>query len=414
MNQVVKEQFANVYGYKEVKEELMRIIGWFNDPKILNDTKVVLPKGVLLYGKPGNGKTLFIREIRNSFSYPIFEIKGRDDNAANEIIEVFTKAKQENFSIIMIDEIDLLIDRNNKIKRALQQEMDGIGSSANILVLATCNYLSDVPEALLRPGRLDRKIEINGPDCATRAEMFEHFLKKLEVDITNINITRVAKNARCNAATIQAICNDAYLRCGNNITTGELEKSYDRIERGNLKDNRSFRDYRVAVHEAGHVVATYAAKDNFEFNEASFANFGGYTEINPKDENKDSIEKREDEITISLAGYIAEEIILGRHDVGSYEDYQKAHDGVTRLIERVCVKGINHLIPSYDDNNDRYETPLKRLFNELEVRRLLNKYIRKTRRLIRKNKDVVIKIAKQLYENGIFTYTSIRYIRVKA
>ena len=413
MNQVVKEQFANVYGYKEVKEELMRIIGWFNDPKILNDEKVVLPKGVLLYGEPGNGKTLFIREIKNSFSYPIFEIKGRDENVANEIIEVFTKAKQEAFAIVLIDEIDLLIDRDNQIKRALQQEMDGIGSSSNILVLATCNYVDDVPEALLRPGRLDRKIEINAPDSATRAEMFKHFLSNLEIDITNINITRVAKNARCNAATIQAICNDAYLRCGNNITTRELEKSYDRIERGNLKDNKTLRDYRVAIHEAGHVLATLAAKDNYEFNEASFANYGGYTETNPVDENKDCITKREEDIIICLAGYIAEEVLLGKHDVGSYKDYQRAHDGVTRLIERVCVKGINHLIPSYDDNDDRYETPLKRFINELHVQRLLNKFVRKTRRLIRKNKEEVKKIANKLYDNGIFTYIDAESVKVK-
>lgn len=413
MNQVVKEQFANVYGYKEVKEELKRIIGWFNDPEKLNDKKVVLPKGVLLYGDPGNGKTLFVREIKSSFSYPIFEIKGKDENVAEEIIETFTKAKAEKFSIIIIDEIDLLIDKDNKVKRALQQEMDGISDSSNILVLATCNYIHDLPDALLRPGRLDRKIEINDPDCETREEMFRHFLDKLEIDTTKINVTRVAKNANCNAATIQAICNDAYLRCGSNVTTRDLEKSYDRIERGNLKDNRTLRDYRVAIHEAGHVLATLASKNNYEFYEASFANYGGYTETNPVDENKDTISKREENIVISLAGYIAEETLLGRHDVGSYKDYQRAHDNVTRLIERVCIKGISHLIPAYDDNRDRYETPLKRFINELYVHRLLNKYVRKTKRLIRRNKEVVREIADKLYENGIFTYLDAENVIVR-
>lgn len=406
MEQVIKKvEFANVCGYEEVKAELKNILNWFFNEELINDPKVVLPKGVLLHGRPGCGKTLIVRELKDSFNYPTIIIEGKNDNVAKEIVDAFKKAKQEKFAIVIIDEIDLLISDDDKAIRALQQELDGVNDSCNILVLATCNNINSIPDALLRPGRFDRKIAIYSPCFETRKEMFSKFLTKLGVDINNINIARVAKYCVTSASAIQAICNDAYLRHGVNMTTRDLEKSHDIVDRGNLdSDNKEYRDYMVAVHEAGHVVTTLAYSSEFDFNEATFTDYGGYTFSSYVDERKDTIEKREKELIRILAGYLAEETIFGYHDIGSYDDFNRARNLCVRFVERTCIHGLYHLIPNYENNNDRYESRVKRFINEIYTDALLRKYIRRTRKLVKKNKDNITKIADIMMEKGYFNY----------
>ena len=113
--------FKNVYGYQEVKEELSRIKSWYENEEILTNPKITLPKGILLYGDPGNGKTLFVREFIDNFDCPKFIIEGRNENTALEIKRVFEKAKNEKFAIVVIDELELLVQENSREQRILQQ-----------------------------------------------------------------------------------------------------------------------------------------------------------------------------------------------------------------------------------------------------------------------------------------------------
>ena len=222
--------------------------------------------------------------------------------------------------------------------------MDGIDNSGNLLVMATTNHLRDIPEPLKRPGRFDKKIEIDNPDSNTRKIMVQKFLGKFNCDCTKVDCNRIAKiTSGCIASTIEAICNDAYLRCGKVLTTKDLEKSYDRVENGNYqKSVDAFKDYRIAIHEAGHVVALMSSK-HWTFYQATFNSTGGVTERNHIEEREDTIEKRKEHIMICLAGAVAEELVLGHHDVGSYEDYNRAFDYCQRLLQRVCIKGIKWL-----------------------------------------------------------------------
>ena len=111
--------FKNVYGYQEVKEELNRVKNWYENKDFLTNPKITLPKGILLYGEPGNGKTLFVREFINNFDCPKFIIEGRNENTALEIKRVFEKAKNEEFAIVVIDELELLVPEDSKEQRIL-------------------------------------------------------------------------------------------------------------------------------------------------------------------------------------------------------------------------------------------------------------------------------------------------------
>ena len=219
--------FEKVYGYQEVKDELNRIKNWYENEDFLNNPKITLPKGILLYGRPGNGKTLFIREFINNFDCPKFIIEGRNDNTALEIKRMFEKAKKEKFAIVVIDELELLVDKNSREQRILQQELDGIEQKGSILVLATANDIDEVGAPLKRPGRFDKKIEIDKPTRSSRADIFKNMLLDLETDISNINFEHVSKHCtNVSGAEIKAIVNDVYLRCQNSqITEEEIEAS---------------------------------------------------------------------------------------------------------------------------------------------------------------------------------------------
>lgn len=405
-NELTKELFANVYGYDDVKNELNLIKGWLTDEEILKNEKLMLPTGILFFGHPGNGKTLLLREFAESFKAPVFVIEGKSANKSEEIVDTFKKAHQEKFAVVVIDEIDLLIANNDGVERTLQQELDGFSTRGSIVVLATTNSIRAIKPALLRPGRFDRTIEIPYPDEPSRKKIFEKFLEDLEVPMDNIDVSHVAKVCtRTSGADIRAICNDAYLRCKTNMSTRDVEVSYRRVVRGIYEDTSiNFKNMRVAIHEAGHAIAGLIFNDNWSFYSANFSNAGGETEVHETNENDDTINKREQHIQISMAGYVAEEIFYGNHDVGSYSDYNKAHDACKRLIERVCMKGIINHVEPYADNNDRDDTILKRISNERKVGRLLKKYERATRRMLKAHKKEVERFANLMFEKGTVTY----------
>ncbi|MCQ2798701.1 MAG: AAA family ATPase [Bacilli bacterium] len=405
-NDLTKEMFSNVYGYEDVKRELNLIKSWLTDEEILNNDKLMLPTGILFYGRPGNGKTLLLREFAGSFKAPIFVIEGKSENKCGEIVEAFAKARQEKFAVVVIDEIDLLIARNENIERVLQQELDGFTTRGSILVLATTNNIREIEPALLRPGRFDRTIDISEPNEASRKEIFDKFLRDLDVPMDNIDTSHVAKVCtRTSGADIRGICNDAYLRCKKNMTTRDVEISYRRVVRGIYTDKSiDFKDMRVAIHEAGHAIAGLLFKKNWDFYSAYFTCSGGETEIHEADEDVDSVEKREQSIMISMAGYLAEQLFYGKHGVGSYSDYNKAHDMCRRLLERVCIQGIVNHVEPYQDNNDREDTFLKRWRNERKEAKLLKKYERMTRSLIKSHKKEIERFANLMYEKGTVTY----------
>lgn len=402
----------NFFGYSEIINELNRMKEWLSDEELLNNPDVTMPKGIIFYGKPGNGKTLLLREFSNSFEAPTFVIEGKMENARKEISNIFDKARNEKFAIILIDELDLLVNGHNDVVRTLQQELDGINQKGKILVLAACNKMDDIPKPLLRSGRLEKHIYIDYPNVEERVAIFNHFLNVLKVPTNNIDLKFISSLCPyTTSASIKAICNDAYLRCKNGVTTDDLECSIDRVNKNEFAENPSdYKNNTVSVHEAGHILMSSSFKDNYKFYSAKFTKYGGYTVINEVDETRDTVEKREQKIMISLAGYLAEEVCFGKHDVGSYLDYQEAYDMASRLIERVCVKGIKNLMVSYHSNDTCFQSWNRRSKNEKNVDNLLKKFERKTRNFLKKHKNDLLKTSDLLLRKGSIKSDDIKNI----
>ena len=404
-------EFKNVYGYQEIKDELNRIKSWYENEEILNNPKITLPKGILFYGAPGNGKTLFVREFIDNFDAPKFIIEGRNENTSLEIKRVFDKAKQEKFAIVVIDELELLVPENSKAQRVLQQELDGVVQKGSILVLATTNHIHDVGTPLLRPGRFDRKIEVDRPERESRREIFKHMLENLNIDISNINLDHVSKHCRnVSGAEIKAICNDVYLRCQNSpINEEEIECSYERIKNDELGVvPNTINNYRIAIHEAGHSLMTIHFKENWSFYKAKFMKHGGVSNSEEVEEGFMTLEKRIQWIMVGFGGYLAEEIIFGKHGYGSWDDFETIHTLCRQLVERTSYFGIKYNISESERSLDwRHETPRQRAKVEKLTTKLMFRYERKVRRFLKKHKEELIRFANYMCENGSVGYRDI-------
>ena len=404
--------FEKVYGYQEVKDELNRIKNWYENEDFLNNPKITLPKGILLYGRPGNGKTLFIREFINNFDCPKFIIEGRNDNTALEIKRMFEKAKKEKFAIVVIDELELLVDKNSREQRILQQELDGIEQKGSILVLATANDIDEVGAPLKRPGRFDKKIEIDKPTRSSRADIFKNMLLDLETDISNINFEHVSKHCtNVSGAEIKAIVNDVYLRCQNSqITEEEIELSYERVKKGDIgKKPSTVNNYKIAIHEAGHALMAIHFKENWSLYKAQFTQNGGSCEIEENEEEYSTLQKKIQDIKIGLGGYLAEEIVFGYHDFGCYEDLEKAHDICRRFIERCAVEGIEYHITNSSHCVDSWhvETPRLRAKIEKKTYALLKKYEKEVKRYLKAHLSELKSFANLMCKQGYVSYRDI-------
>lgn len=404
--------FENVYGYQEVKDELNRIKRWYENKEFLTNPKITLPKGILLYGSPGCGKTLFAREFINNFDCPKYIIEGKGDNIALEIKQAFEKAKKEEFAIVVIDELELLVPEESKEQRMLQQELDGIEQKGSILVVATTNRITRVGSPLKRPGRFDKKIEIDLPNKECRAEIFKNMLLDLGIDISNINLEHVSKHCTnvC-GADIKAIVNDVYLRCQDTpINEEEIELSYERVNRGDIgKKAPEFNTYHTAIHEAGHSLMAIHFKENWALYKARFTESGGHCEIEEVQERRMTMEKRIQNIMIGFGGFVAEHLIFGYHEYGSYSDIEKVHDFCRRLIERSVIYGLKYHITQAGESVDSWhlETPRLRRTIERKTYALMKKYEKKVKRYLKAHINELKAFADLMCKQGYVSYRDI-------
>lgn len=341
---MMNKKFLNtVYGYTKVKEELSLIRDWYLDSEKLGERRKLLPRGILFYGNPGEGKTHLTREYSKTFNYPIFIIEGNDDNVQDEVVKVFEKAKKEKNGIVIIDEVDKLIEKDEKLTRILMAQLDGFQSSENVLTLATCNNYDNLPEALLREGRFDRHFYLRINDNDDLEEIIKGFSKDAGIKLTENDVSELLEILyHRSASTIRSIFNNAALRYGQNCTISQIVNTADFIKTGFIsKDSKFVVERNTAVHEAGHALYLYKFCKTQKFLRIYFSDFGGFTvyrDINDF-ENK---ENRIETIQSALAGLISEELCLKSHGVGCGEDLEKAYDLAFRLVNRTCINGIEH------------------------------------------------------------------------
>ena len=347
-----KITFKDVAGVDEEKEELQEIVEFLKSPKKFTDMGARIPKGVLLVGHPGTGKTLLAKAVAGEAGVPFFIISGSDfvemfvGVGASRVRDLFNEAKKNAPCIVFIDEIDAVgrqrgaglgggHDEREQTLNQLLVEMDGFAPNEGVIVLAATNRPDVLDKALLRPGRFDRQIVISQPDVKAREEILEvHSRKKKLGDDVDLKV--IAKNtAGFSGADLENVLNEASLlaarRNKQEINMQEVEDAMIKVTMGPEKRSRIRSDKEnklVAFHEAGHAVVSHYLPTLDTIHQISIVPrgmAGGYTMYRP-DEDKNFMSKIEMEESIVglLGGRVAESLVLDDISTGASNDIERA------------------------------------------------------------------------------------------
>ena len=347
-----KITFKDVAGVDEEKEELQEIVEFLKSPKKFTDMGARIPKGVLLVGHPGTGKTLLAKAVAGEAGVPFFIISGSDfvemfvGVGASRVRDLFDQAKKNAPCIVFIDEIDAVgrqrgaglgggHDEREQTLNQLLVEMDGFSANEGVIVLAATNRPDVLDKALLRPGRFDRQIVVSAPDVKAREEILEvHSRQKKLGD--DVDLKTIAKNtAGFSGADLENVMNEASLlaarRNKTQINMQEVEDAMIKVTMGPEKRSRVRSDKEnklVAFHEAGHAVVSHYLPTQDTVHQISIVPrgmAGGYTMYRP-DEDKNFMSKVEMEESIIglLGGRVAESIVLDDISTGASNDIERA------------------------------------------------------------------------------------------
>lgn len=388
-----------VVGHENQKKEILSVIDWFKHSKELKAKGISIPKGVILFGEPGNGKSLLIKEIIRCCECPVFVFQGEQANIVEGIIEIFNKAREVGHSIIIFDELDLLINKERRVVRALQENLDGIESNDDILVLSATNYMYDIPDPLLRHGRLEKLIKIPNPTSEEALKLlkkhFKEFNLKLPDDFDDEEVALSLTGISC--AGIKSVVNDLVLRNGfENITSEMIDKSIYNIT-NRIKDAPKEECLDVAIHEAGHAVVAKAFPEYFIINKLNISGQSGL--FSAKEVEKDfwPFEKIIANIKISMAGILAQKIICGKGSSGCEDDLQDARINAYRMINLCGYSSCWETLP-YNKQGARTETYIKRRKMERKIEKLLKNCEQQTTKYIKSHKNQIISLGKLLFE----------------
>ena len=432
-----KVTFAQVAGLEEEKEELEEIVDFLKSPKKYIQVGARIPKGVLLVGPPGTGKTLLAKAVAGEAGVPFFTISGSDfvemfvGVGASRVRDLFEEAKKNAPCIIFIDEIDAVARRrgtgmgggHDEREQTLNQllvEMDGFGVNEGIIVMAATNRVDILDPAILRPGRFDRKVMVGRPDIKGREEILKVHAKgkplSEEIDLQQIAQTTAGftgadlENLLNEAAIVAAKENRAY------ITQNDIKKSFVKVGIGAEKKSRIISDKEkriTAFHEAGHAILFHVLPDVGPVYSVSIiptgAGAAGYTMPLPeKDEMFNTKGKMLQDITVSLGGRVAEELVFDDITTGASQDIKQATKMAKAMVTRYGMSENVGLI-CYDNDDDEVfigrDLAHTRGYGEgvataidQEVKRIIDECYAKARQIITENRSVLDACAKLLLE----------------
>ncbi|MDD3839166.1 MAG: ATP-dependent metallopeptidase FtsH/Yme1/Tma family protein [Clostridia bacterium] len=361
----VQIKFEDVAGNYEAKQSIRELIDFIKNPDKYSVYGARLPRGIILYGPPGNGKTLLAKALAGEAGVPFYAVSGSDfvqvyvGVGAARIRNLFKKARQAGKCVIFIDEIDALGkkrgsgtdgagDEKDQTLNALLTEMSGFNENEGIVVVAATNRLDTLDEALLRPGRFDRHVEIRLPDVNERLEVLKlHSANKPLSD--KVDLKEIAKQTvYFSGAQLENMLNEAAIvaaeRESHEIDMVDLDKAFYKVVAGDEKKDRSTIDMQdrkiTAYHEAGHALVTkIIAPDNTVSKITiipSTKGAGGFSMNIPPDRMYSTKSEMENNIKISIAGRAAEEIVFGEQNItsGAYNDIEKATDILMNMVKR--------------------------------------------------------------------------------
>lgn len=399
-----KDFLKEVIGLDAEKEEIYNIIEWFKNRKKYSELKVDVPNGILLYGEPGNGKSLIIRSLIDYLDIPYYIFKmTNEDNLVEDIRNLFNEARKNPAALIAIDELDILVEKNDYVERILQEQMDGINKNDNdILVLAATNNINCLSRALKRKGRFDSIIEIKSP----RSEDIREIIKNLE-NYYNIKTPFIYKDESIiyelsgrNFSSIKSIFNEAILRFGYDKLSSRTIHETLKINVCGLEQYSMKIEYYDALHEAGHCVMADKFKKYFIHKSIAINSKGGEYSYIPVESGDFKYKTLLADIQVSMAGSVATKILLNTSSSGVTDDLQRARSYAYHLVNIIGYKSIWRTLPPFQ-GSERRETQYKRRGNERLIEKILKQSERKTFKYLKKHiKELKLLTEQIIINNG--------------
>lgn len=427
-----KYDFSKVAGNDEAKESLQDVVDFLKNPDKYARYGARIPKGVILYGEPGTGKTLLAKAVAGESNVPFYAMSGSDfmqmyvGVGASRVRSVFKKARDKGKALIFIDEIDAIgkkrdgsknssgTDERDQTLNALLTEMSGFTEKEGIVVIAATNRLDILDPALLRPGRFDRHIEVSLPDITAREHILNLHLKNKPYK--DLNIKDIAeKTAYFSGAKLESLTNEAAILAAKEetefLTNDHINSAYDIVIAGYEKKNRSHitdLEKRItAYHEAGHALCSLLKTPEDKVSKVTIIpttkGAGGYTLTVPKDKAYQTITNLKNKIMVLLAGRAAEELIFGKDNIttGAYGDLNSSTEIVMSMLSEygmgqnlglLKMSSLGSLSTSY--GNVVIE----------EAKTLLEELYEDTKLLLSENMNQLDKIARMLLKEETIYY----------
>jgi AFG3 family protein len=430
----VNISFKDVAGLDEAKVEIMEIVDFLKNPKKYTELGGKIPKGALLIGAPGTGKTLLAKAVAGEANVPFFSLSGSDfvemfvGVGASRVRDLFRQAKEKAPCIIFIDEIDaigrargknLVQGANDERENTLNQlltEMDGFSTNSGVIILAATNRPDILDSALMRPGRFDRQISIDKPDIVGRDAIFKVHLLPIKTG-PDVDAHKLAVQTPGFAgAEIANVCNEAALIAARKAKTvvemQDFQDAIDRVIGGLEKKNKIISPEEkkiVAYHEAGHAVVGWFLEHASPLVKVSIVPRGvaalGYAQYLPKEQYLYTKEQLLDTVCMALGGRVAEDIVFGKISTGAQNDLER----ITRLaFDMIVMYGMNDKVGnvSYHDPQNEYgfTKPYSEKTAELidqEIRLFIAEAYARTKELLLSKKEHLYKLADVLLDKEI-------------
>lgn len=436
----VRVRFTDVAGCDEEKEEMAEIIEYLKNPKKFSALGARIPKGILMVGSPGTGKTLLAKAVAGEADVPFYSISGSDfvemfvGVGASRVRDMFKNAKATAPCMIFIDEIDAVgrqrgagmgggHDEREQTLNQLLVEMDGMSDNSGIVVIAATNRPDVLDPALLRPGRFDRQITVSLPDLKGREQILKVHARNKKL-APNVDLEALARRTPgFSGADLENVLNESAILAVRHskqiIDTEEIDEAIDRVMMGPAKKSRTYDDHTkklVAYHEAGHAIVGLNLPDGAIVQKVTIiprGNAGGYNLITPRKEKILNTRKElYDTITSYMGGRAAEEIFFDDISTGASGDIQQA----TRIAkDMVTTYGMSELGPiQYDNGNGTvflgrdYNSPANassQVAYEIDtaVRKIIEHCHKEAIKIINANKADLVKLANALMARETLT-----------
>ncbi len=434
-NTDVKTTFKDVAGLEGAKEEIQEIVDFLKNPTKYTVLGGKIPKGALLVGSPGTGKTLLAKAVAGEAKVPFFSLSGSDfvemfvGVGASRVRDLFKQAKDKSPSIIFIDEIDAIgrargksnmtgsnDERENTLNQLLT-EMDGFGTNTNVIVIAATNRADVLDKALMRAGRFDRQIYVDLPDLNERKEIFKVHLNPIKV-IKTLDVDFLAKQTPgFSGADIANVCNEAALIAArkNKKSVGKQDflDAVDRIIGGLEKKNKIITPEEkktIAFHEAGHAIVSWLLEHAAPLVKVTIVPRGqslGAAWYLPEERQIVRTEQMLDEMCAALGGRAAEKVMFDKISTGALSDLEK----VTRQARAiVSIYGLNDTLGNitYYDSTGQAEYNFTKPYSEKtaqkidrEISQIIEKEYQRAIDLLATSKDKLIQLADRLLEKEV-------------